>query len=135
MYASVAISRRSSVRSTPCRRSSTSTGGRPSSANAPHALPRRALTDAARAPPPAPPPAAPEGEHAEQPLRDGERHAEQRLDPLLAHEGADELDVVELARPHGRAALGHDPGEAAADRHAHPALHVALESLRGVRDE
>jgi hypothetical protein len=66
---------------------------------------------------------------------DHERHAQQRLQPLLTQDRVVDFGLGDVQDPH-RAARGGDPaGEAAADGDPDPSLDLLLEPLRRARDQ
>ena len=75
-------------------------------------------------------------EHADHARRrTSERHAEQRLDPLLAQDRVEDVGVVDVGEDH-RPPLGGDPArEALADRDPDALLDLLLDPDRGARDE
>ena len=77
----------------------------------------------------------PDVDDAEHPIACIERHAEERLDPLLAQDRVQHVGVVDVL-DHDRRPLGGDAaGEAAADRDANAGLDLLLDPLRRTRDQ
>ena len=74
-------------------------------------------------------------EHADHLTADKQRHAEHRLDPLLAQDRVEHVRVVDVVEDHRRSA-GRDPtGEAAPDRDPHTLLDLLLDPHRRPRYE
>ena len=71
---------------------------------------------------------------ADLPLHD-ERHAEHRLDSLLAQERVEDVPVVDVVEDHRPLLGGDPPGEARADRDADALLQLLLDAERGAGDE
>ena len=66
---------------------------------------------------------------------DEQRHAEHRLDPLLAQDRIEHVRVVDVVEDHRLPLGGDPPGEAAADRDANALLDLFLDPDRRPRDE
>ena len=77
----------------------------------------------------------PDVDHAQRVAADKQRHAEHRLDPLLAQDRVEHVGVIDVGEDH-RPPLGRDPaGEAAADRDANALLDLLLDPDRGPRNQ
>ena len=74
-------------------------------------------------------------EHADHLIADEQRHAEQRLDPLLAQDRVEHVRVIDVVENHRRPASRHPTGEAATDRDPHTSLHLLFDPHRRARDE
>ena len=66
-------------------------------------------------------------QYADRFAADQQRHAEQRLDALLAEDRIEHLCVVDIVEHDGSALRRHAAGEAAAERDADAALHLLLD--------
>ena len=74
-------------------------------------------------------------EHADHVAAREQRHAEQRLDPLLAQDRVEHVGVVDVVE-HDRPPQGRDAArEAAPDRDAHARLHLLLDPEGRARDQ
>ncbi len=74
-------------------------------------------------------------EDAEHPAVEQERHAEHRLDALLAQDRIEDVGVVDVVEHHGLAVGGDPAGEAAPDRDAHALLDLLLDPDRRARHQ
>ena len=74
-------------------------------------------------------------EHADHLIADKERHAEQRLDSLLAQDRVEHVRVINVVENHRRPASRDPTGEAAPDRDPHTLLHLLFDPHRRARYE
>jgi hypothetical protein len=77
----------------------------------------------------------PDVDDAEHAAAREQRHAEERLDPLLAQDRVQHVGVVDVLDHDRRPLSGDAAGEAATHRDPHPALDLLLDPLRRARHE